>query len=512
MSYNNRNLGPLSARFPANGLFAAWLDGRTVPGSKSAAVDLAAALDAPTPATPAPLWQEASFAGLLPENCRDLPQGPGVVVTGQQPGFLGGPLLTLHKIATAIALAARRTAAGKPTVPVFWSGDDDDDLAEALAPVGWHAGNSKLLRSTDRERLRNPATQRAILAELGPELWAAPARDHLLSGKAGGALPDDLIDLLTEAVAGKETWGTGQAALIRQIFAGTGLVVIRGHDPRLHEIAAPFYAQISGRLEELAGLVRTRGAALATAGFQAQISDRSLQRPLFRIEEGRRVAVAGFAADDVRHLRPGVMLRSPLQDWLLQPAGVVIGPGELAYLRQLDPLYAALDLPRSALVPRLSGWVVPAGADGEELLTSVRPNGAAEANGQAARAGVWADQVVDAARERMTGLLADELGLSAERAASLAGSRARRFRKGVVAMFGAELARQEDERLAGIPQWLLPGGQSQERGFGLLSALNLWGGELVTAILAAADQHLENGRRGSWQEVAITVSEGTVSK
>ena len=30
-------------------------------------------------------------------------------------------------------MAERRTAAGVPTVPVFWSGDDDDDLAEALA-------------------------------------------------------------------------------------------------------------------------------------------------------------------------------------------------------------------------------------------------------------------------------------------------------------------------------------------------------------------------------------------
>ncbi|MBE0564553.1 MAG: bacillithiol biosynthesis BshC, partial [Krumholzibacteria bacterium] len=61
----------------------------------------------------------------------------GVVVTGQQPGFLGGPLYTLHKIATAVALARDLSAAGRPTVPVFWSGDDDDDLAEAFAPVAW---------------------------------------------------------------------------------------------------------------------------------------------------------------------------------------------------------------------------------------------------------------------------------------------------------------------------------------------------------------------------------------
>ena len=60
-----------------------------------------------------------------------------VVVTGQQPGYLGGPLYTLYKVAPTIALARQRTALGRPTVPVFWSGDDDSDLAEALDPVAW---------------------------------------------------------------------------------------------------------------------------------------------------------------------------------------------------------------------------------------------------------------------------------------------------------------------------------------------------------------------------------------
>ena len=59
------------------------------------------------------------------------------MITGQQPGFLGGPLLTIYKIATAVALARRETAAGRPTVPVFWLGDDDDDLREALDPALW---------------------------------------------------------------------------------------------------------------------------------------------------------------------------------------------------------------------------------------------------------------------------------------------------------------------------------------------------------------------------------------
>ena len=37
----------------------------------------------------APLWQADEFAACLPADFRKLPLGPAVVVTGQQPGFLG---------------------------------------------------------------------------------------------------------------------------------------------------------------------------------------------------------------------------------------------------------------------------------------------------------------------------------------------------------------------------------------------------------------------------------------
>jgi len=126
--------GPLSESFPEGGLYHTWLTGSPVLESADASSDLAHVLS--TTATPpsAPLWQNEEFANKLPAALRNMPHGPDVVVTGQQPGYLGGPLLTLFKIATAIELAARRSAAGQPTVPVFWSGDDDDDLAEALAP------------------------------------------------------------------------------------------------------------------------------------------------------------------------------------------------------------------------------------------------------------------------------------------------------------------------------------------------------------------------------------------
>ena len=63
-------------------------------------------------------------------NIERLRQGARAVVTGQQVGLFGGPLLTLLKAATAIRKAQVASAAGVPHVPVFWMATEDHDLDE----------------------------------------------------------------------------------------------------------------------------------------------------------------------------------------------------------------------------------------------------------------------------------------------------------------------------------------------------------------------------------------------
>ncbi len=64
-------------------------------------------------------------------NIERLRVGARAVVTGQQVGLFGGPLLTLLKAATAVARAKQATrATGKDHVPVFWLATEDHDLEE----------------------------------------------------------------------------------------------------------------------------------------------------------------------------------------------------------------------------------------------------------------------------------------------------------------------------------------------------------------------------------------------
>ena len=59
--------------------------------------------------------------------------GKGIVITtGQQPGLFGGPVYTLSKALSALALAtALEKLTGIPVAPVFWAATDDADFREA---------------------------------------------------------------------------------------------------------------------------------------------------------------------------------------------------------------------------------------------------------------------------------------------------------------------------------------------------------------------------------------------
>lgn len=424
----------------------------------------------------------------------------GVVVTGQQPGFLGGPLYTLHKIATAVALARDLSAAGRPTVPVFWSGDDDDDLAEAFAPVAW-SPQVGVIRSEAAAAARQGTLPRRRVGTLG----AAEGQADALAWLAGRATdpqdPASPASLWPAAAQEGWTWARLQRRALLRTFAGTGLLVVSGDDPRLHRAAAPLYGPILAARQELARAVRERGAALAAGGWHAQIGDRATARPLFVTDGAGRTPLPPHAgAPDPGSLRPGVMLRSPVQDWLLRPRAVVVGPAEYAYLRQLLPVYAALGLPRSPLVPRLCAWLLPEGFDAT-LLARFRDRAGPDLDELQGALARWQDD----AGARLRQLLAGDAGLPAGRAGTLATGRLRRWRRGVEAVLRAALADQAQRNRPRDPAWVFPDGQRQERRLAWAAALALWGPHLTTALLGAAGRHLAYGRRGDWREWELTV-------
>src|SRR5258706_649642 len=115
------------------------------------------------------------LAAILPGPGRDrLAAGEVLAVTtGQQPGLFTGPLYTVHKALSAIALAQRlERERGVTVVPVFWVAGDDHDFAEANhATVLGRDG--ELVKIVLRERAHE-APQLPLFREvLGPDIRVA---------------------------------------------------------------------------------------------------------------------------------------------------------------------------------------------------------------------------------------------------------------------------------------------------------------------------------------------------
>ena len=89
-----------------------------------------------------------AVTGKAKERLEAAANGRGVVVTtGQQPGLFGGPVYTLSKALSALALAdSLQEITGVPVAPVFWAATDDTDFREASSTIVSVPGGAQLLR------------------------------------------------------------------------------------------------------------------------------------------------------------------------------------------------------------------------------------------------------------------------------------------------------------------------------------------------------------------------------
>ncbi len=263
------------------------------------------------------------------------------VVAGQQPGLLLGPAYVLYKVATAIQLARRLSAEhGRTVLPAFWMAGEDHRLEPLLrCTVG---GGSLVLPSP-------PSAMPASVFSLEPHLETiqnfladvldAPSRRRLekhLNFQNGRTLADQFAQGLLS------------------IFAKDGLVLI---DPEaLRSLGRPVLLAAAGRWAGLEQALAEGGESVRGAGFEPPIQKLSL----FEIGGQGRQAIDPSQAANASALSPGVALRPLVQDALLPVVATVAGPTETLYLWQIDRLYGAMNIRRSAVVPRLSATVVDA--------------------------------------------------------------------------------------------------------------------------------------------------------
>jgi bacillithiol biosynthesis cysteine-adding enzyme BshC len=313
-------------------------------------------------------------------NIAKLGAGARAVVTGQQVGLLGGPLLTLLKAATAVARAKQATAAtGVDHVPVFWLATEDHDVAE-VDQVSLLGRSALETRGTDSGEGHPAAPVGGIGFSHEIDSVLKWARELLGFGP--------ICDLLQECYGCNTREGSNFGAafgrLMTKLFAAHGLIVMDASGPDLHALGAATLRYAIDHAAELETALLTRARQLEDDGYHAQVLVKAGASLLFlisdidhcggcdrqalrRTPDGTwRAGTKSFSTSELldileaapERLSPNALLRAVFQDTILPTAAYVGGPAEVAYFAQSSVLYEKILGRITPVLPRLTATLI----------------------------------------------------------------------------------------------------------------------------------------------------------
>ncbi len=309
------------------------------------------------------------------------------VLTGQQAGLFGGPLLTLVKALAAEKLAAELEDAGTPAGAAFWCASEDHDLVEVTRLV-----------------LPTPEGPKDFGPETGPlagnrrpvgRLPVGVDGDALVAAAAAGLAqpPDEEAVAALTAAHREATFFGAFSATLAWLLGGDereAMPVVDAASAADKPSLVPLASRIVRERAEVKRLLEERGAALEAAGHRLQVTSDPAALPLFArvgedrlllVETGSRLALKGrdgsFEAQEVvARFASGDWLPSfsaltrPLAASTLFPvAATILGPAEIAYWAQSWPLFAWAGIVPPVIVPRpLVALLSPSARRGLEKL------------------------------------------------------------------------------------------------------------------------------------------------
>lgn len=294
-----------------------------------------------------------------------------VVVTGQQPGLLGGPLYTFSKMVAVGRWAAALEAAGEPAVPVFWVATEDHDYREVAAATVFAAEGPRTLALGDDPAPLTPLGTRALGAGIA-EVFAGLRE----------ALPGERFAEWLDELAGwyrpDARFGEAFAKLMAHLFGERCPLLLDAMHPAVKAAQRPLLARLVERRAAVAEAEAAAARRIEERGYPLQVAPQPGASPLFLLHQGERRRVewdgdggyrlrglagsggevselAAIVADNPAVVSAGVLARPAVQDAMLGTAIQLLGPGELSYMPQAAALYPVLEVapPAVALRPQV---------------------------------------------------------------------------------------------------------------------------------------------------------------
>src|SRR5215218_5390025 len=303
--------------------------------------------------------------------------GALVVTTGQQPGLFTGPLYTIYKALSTVALARiMERQWQRPVVPVFWVAGDDHDFAEA-SHTSWITGDGAVRNVSLPPRPPDAPLTPLYREQLGGNI--AELLDTFAGDLPASEFRTWTIEWLRRYYRPEVSLAAGFAGALAELLAPSGIVCLQSTHPVVKRAAARHLIRALGLARELDADLEHRTHELMTMGMDPGVPVGEgatlvmLEGPMGRdrllLDDGGYITRRGrqrydlealqrIAAAEPERLSPNVLLRPVVESALLPTVAYLGGPGELRYLALTPPIYDRLGVPRQRPLPRWSGVIV----------------------------------------------------------------------------------------------------------------------------------------------------------
>jgi bacillithiol synthase len=456
-------------------------------------------LPAPRAGGLAPELAEAFVASPTRDAALERLSRPGAlaVTTGQQPGLFTGPLYTIHKALSAVALArVLEQRWGRPVVPIFWLAGDDHDFAEASS-ASWIAADGSLATAALPPRAADAPLTPMYREPLGPGVTAA--LEGLAAGLPTSEFRDATLAWLERHYRPDATVAGSYGGAMAELLAPLGVPCFDSTHPAAKRAAAPLlvralreaaaldtdldrFAEAAGLTARTSGITVGDGAALvmleASLGRDRLIRDGTGFVTRRSRERFDLAALERIAAEEPTRLSPNVLLRPSVESAILPTVSYLGGPGELRYLTMTPPIYARLEIARQLPLPRWSGVLVEPRVDrvlekfGVDLADLMSPPGTVEAKVVRSRLPAEVDSALASLRAAIEGgyavleRAATEIDPTLARPAQSARQQALGGTQDIEKKLVQHLKKRQETELAQLARArtaVMPGGKPQER-------------------------------------------------
>jgi len=298
-----------------------------------------------------------------------------VVIGGQQAGILTGPLYTIHKVLSIIALAKQKEAElNIPVVPVFWIAGEDHDYQEVNHI--FIEKHNKIEKKIYPEKIldKRMVSNISINQELCNQ-WV----EGIIQSFGETEHTRDLLQMLRKAIDSSKSFVDFFAHIIMDLFKETGLLIIDSGDDNLRKLEKDFFLNQINSFAEITQSVKQQQAELKNIGFPNTIElsnqavnlfyydEKHHDRVLLEYDRAKKQFIGKdnyieFSTEEMleiagefpEKLSNNVVTRPLMQEWLFPTLAFIAGPGEIAYWAELKLAFEVFNLKMPPIVPRIN--------------------------------------------------------------------------------------------------------------------------------------------------------------